>query len=108
MEFAPVIIWIVFLFFTLFLNANKSKAPAANEKAIKARAQEIAEDKHIDKTPAFIKEAKARQVFAKPTEEKTHDHKGEVHDSVLLEDRGNDWLARQIREEARIAKRNLQ
>ena len=38
--------------------------------------------------------------------EKTHNHEGEVvGDLGRLEDRNNDWLARQIREENRVSRR---
>ena len=48
-----------------------------------------------------------RHRLTKLTNEKTHDHEGElrIEGTGLMEDRQNDWLAKQIREEARLFKR---
>ena len=45
----------------------------------------------------------------KATEEKTHDHQGElrIDGTGLIEDRQNDWLAKQIREETRLHRRQM-
>ena len=105
MQAIPIVIWIIVMVFAVISNANKAKTPYANEKAVKEQAKEIAATKVINPRPQPVKAEKARQVFAKPTAEKTHEHKGEVAEAVLLEDRKNDWLARQIREESRIGRR---
>ena len=106
----PVVIWLIFIFFGVASSRAKAQTRYANEKAIKEQAKEVAGDKHIDPKPAsvapsLVKRQNAKKVFTKPTLEKTHEHKGEVAEVVLLEDRKNDWLARQIREEARIGRR---
>lgn len=50
-----------------------------------------------------------KQRLTKPTNEKTHNHEGElrIEGTGLMEDRQNDWLAKQIREEARLHRRQM-
>ena len=105
-----IIIWLIFTFFGVASNRAKAQTRYVNEKAIKEQATEVAGEKPIDTkpasvTPSLVKRQNTKKAFTKPTLEKTHEHKGEVAEAVLLEDRKNDWLARQIKEEARIGSR---
>lgn len=121
--FAPLLIVFFIFFFNAVIvrkNAQDRKSRAGNVNTIP---REVKRDDEqvvsvIDSTPVIIDEDEMGSVTKaqrpsnrrtnKPTIEKTHSHKGEVASAVLLEDRQHDWLAQQIREEARIGRKRMQ
>jgi len=103
--FAPIlIVFFIFIFNSLLLKKGKDQGQRSVKKAVTVNPIPVRmdeEDKGGIEIPSFM-------TAQKPTLEKTHSHKGEVSQAVLLEDRQHDWLAEQIREEARLARKRMQ
>lgn len=95
------VLWIVFA-------ASMSKAKGQSAKTPKPAKSYVPPKPEMPRAagssadgPVSLKSA-ARSVKAEKIIEKTHSHEGEVEGKISLsEDRKNDWLAKQIREENR-------
>lgn len=130
--FSPVaLIWLIFVWITV-ANIKKGKAQSGKNSnpgktpgpahvpskigAIKGIYDQATKDTNLyvgdvneEGSKGSISPKKPKMKTPKGiTIEKTHSHEGEVSNTVLLEDRNNDWLARQIKEEARLRRKNFE
>ena len=100
--------YIVVIVFWVFFGIVKDKAKGQGAKTPKAAKSFVPPKPEMPRAagssadgPVSLKSA-ARSVKTEKIIEKTHSHEGEVEGKISLsEDRKNDWLARQIREENR-------
>jgi len=102
-EVLVIVIWIVF---AILAGAKGKKKNAANNPArvvAKKEVEKPVSPKVSGGSKDYSSDWIRMQKAANTTHEKTHSHEGEVTGNLTIqEDRKNDWLARQIKEESRF------